>query len=229
MKKRLDTLKFGDVVMLRTLFEENTKDYYNGHSVHDVLGTTFKDNYGRSGKMRPVLVVDIQGDDILYSVLTSKDGNKDDNIYQYTLTDNTMTPNYEGKTTHVECGSVRRQTVGELKSLVYYGSITDKDVEGVKDKLTKLAFTTEQGRDAHRYLRYNKHDIFKARLLETNFELTKHQDKHVFTRDNMTFTLHKSGIIHYHYETNLQEIKKQFGIDNDFLSNVKELRNDRQL
>ena len=69
--KQVADLNFGDIIKMKAPYEENTKDYYFGHNVKDVMGGIMVDHFGRPYKIRPVMVIGFENNELTYCTLTS--------------------------------------------------------------------------------------------------------------------------------------------------------------
>lgn len=64
-------LKQGDIILAKLVFEENTSDYYHGHRVYDVISHSVTDANGNTSKLRPVIYMGSDGNDIFVAPMTS--------------------------------------------------------------------------------------------------------------------------------------------------------------
>ena len=202
-EKLMKDLSFGDIITTRIPFEEITKDYYNGYNEYDVRGELFSVN-GQRSKVRPVMVVAVNDNQLLYVSITSKNGNGGDKFHQYKVTDNSMTPGHEYHDTYVEISGVRAKYINPEKNVNVFPKFQPKDLWNIRQSLIDTATTTDT-RDRYAYIGYENVESFRQALVRNNFEQNEKEDK--FARDNRTITVRDNGVIHHHFERTIDEVR----------------------
>lgn len=213
MFKPYKDLEYGDVVKIKAPFEENTREYYNGHSPLDVRGSLVRDKFGNSSKTRPVMVLDVTDDKLFYIPLTtsSRKYARHDEQHQYKLKNNDMTPKHPRREvdTYAETGSVRVFYLNKKWSDVrYFGRIDQVDLKQITWRLNHDARNIVDGVDRHTYMSANK-DRFEEALLSAGYQKTQTQTANRYSLENRTFTVYNSGIVGAHFELPLDVVRRR--------------------
>ena len=103
-KRPVTELEFGDIIGIWAPYEENTPDYYNGYDPLYIKGEYVTDNFGRTAKFRPVMVVGVSDDELHYIAITHRTSSRGGR-YQYEMQSTELGTLYD--TSYAECANVR--------------------------------------------------------------------------------------------------------------------------
>lgn len=222
-----DQIQFGDVVTIFAPYEENTVDYYNGHLPKSVRGDLYRDKDGRTGKSRPVMVLDCHPPFITYLPLTSSRTNEHDYKHQYQLIDNSALPHKPGEilNSYVEIDSVRTTTIPKNWNGFYKsGSISNDEQLVIRNLLNNACRKVVNGIDKRAFVSGELSTILSENLKNAGYEEIEKGYYKSYQKHDCDFRIYPSGLVHYHFIRTLDEIKAEFGIeDSDFVESVKQL------
>ena len=207
--KKLKDLRKGDVIRMRIPFEENTPDYYNGYKPKDIRGHLVKDDKGRPSKPRFVIVVGRDESNIMYLPMTSRHSGFDSER-QYPLEDNSMTWKKDpDMTSWVEVNSLRAVYANDEWDIHHFGRISDNDMANIMVRVAKREINFESKRDQRAYVSRNKEGLFEQTLKEHGYKLTREDfnGKVYDNEDGKTVTRTKWGLVHYHVQLTMDEVK----------------------
>lgn len=202
-KKQYKDLEFGDIIYTYAPYEETTNAYYNGYTDKEIRGEEFNIN-GYRAKARPVMVVAVEDDKLLYANITSSTNNASDRRHQYSVRDNSMTPGNKRRT-YVEIDNIREKDVKLFWSETYYGKFNDRDLSNIKSRMIRNALTTDT-KDRHAFIGTHNTDQLKTELKENNF-IQDEKDENKFTRRNYSITVKDDGTIYHHFERSKDEVR----------------------
>lgn len=198
-------LSFGDIIILKTPYEENTKDYYHGYNVLDVMGDYVRDGHNRTQKCRPVLVIATENDELIYTPITSKH-----NMYKefdiknhYRLHEPLQ--NNKNYTTYVQTLNVRAVDTKDYYNYEVIDTLKPRDKQAILGALVNTYTEKSNKMDTRRFVTPKHKRKFENQLTETGFE--KNQNK--YTKDNLEITISDKGIIKYHYNYTLDEVREK--------------------
>lgn len=214
--KKPSDLRKGDIIRMRIPFEENTPDYYNGHSPKKVRGELYKDRFGNSSKPRFVVVIGRENDNIIYLPLTSRHSGFD-NQHQYALQDNSMTwKKDEDMKSYVECHALRAVYANPDWDIQNFGHVAENDMVNIMVKAGKRNINFESKRDQRAYISRAKNDTFEKQLAEQGFVQQKDPSGNTYNEeikgtvfahsDGRTVEKQKWGLVRYHVPLSIQEV-----------------------
>lgn len=195
-------LKFGDIIQTEIPFEETTPEYYNGYGEYEVRGELFMIN-GQRSKIRPVMVVAVHDDELIYANITSSRGCLRDVTSQYKVQDNSMTPNADKCKTYVELTNIRKKVINPESDVRYFTSFNQRDLDNIRGLLVDSAIKTEQ-KDRYAYVGNEYVESLQNALVRNNF---KRIDDDTYNRDAYTITFKSNGVIYHHFERSLDEVR----------------------
>lgn len=212
MKKRHDELQLGDVITIRAPFEENTPTYYNGHDVIAVRGEEMSNQFGQTGKYRPVMVISSRKDELIYIPLTTSTGGDHDHEHQYQLLDNSEMPKPKFKDdfeTYAEVTSVRTIPSREYYKSIYHGRIKEQDLENLKTRMTQDALNLYDGFDSYKYATPQAIDKINEVFSASGYEIEEHENSRIYKQENREFTVSDDGVIFYHFRLSLEAVQRR--------------------
>lgn len=200
-KRLVSDLEFGDIILANVAFEENTRDYYQGHPVYHIINDAITDEFGRTSKIRPVIVAGKTDNQVFVAPLTSQNGSNYDFEHQLQLEDTTEMLK-DVKNSFVEVTDVRRVFLDpsyEVPYLAKLGPIdTENLVEKYKTKFQTRAFNNPI-KDTHTFI--PDEDAFYQYWEDEGYG----RKGNTISKDNHTITLH-DGIASSHYEVSKEDV-----------------------
>lgn len=139
-KRLVSDLEFGDIILANVAFEENTRDYYQGHPVYHIINDAITDEFGRTSKIRPVIVAGRTDNQVFVAPLTSQNGSNYDFEHQLQLEDTTEMLK-DVKNSFVEVTDVRRVFLDPSYEVPYLAKLGPIDTENLVEKY-KTRFQT---------------------------------------------------------------------------------------
>ena len=169
--RKLTALRKGDIVNINVLYEENTRDYYNGHKPQDIRGHRFVDRFGNSSKRRMVIYIGRDGENMLFLPLTSQTA--DSSLpHQYVLKDNSMTPRRSpDMKSYVEVECLRAVHISYHRDIPYTGRITKEDLGNILHRLSNWTMQFSARRDQRGYVPDDMEDAFLKELFHQGYML----------------------------------------------------------
>lgn len=204
-KNRLvSDLEFGDIILANMAFEENTRDYYQGYPVYHIINDAITDEFGRTSKIRPVVIMGRTDNQVFVAPLTSQNGSNYDFEHQLQLKD-TAEMLKDVDNSFIEVTDVRRvflEPSYEVPYLTKLGNMDTKNlVEKYETKFQTRAFNNPI-KDTHTYIP-NEDSFYKY------WENEGYKRKgDTLSKDNHSITLH-DGIASSHYDVSKEEVLKR--------------------
>lgn len=204
-KNRLvSDLEFGDIILANVAFEENTRDYYQGYPVYHIINDAITDEFGRTSKIRPVVIMGQTGKQVFVAPLTSQNGSNYDFEHQLQLKD---TPEMlkDVDNSFVEVTDVRMVFLDpsyEVPYLTKLGNIDTKNlVEKYETRFQTRAFNNPT-KDTHTYIPDEEsfYDYWKNEGYE--------RKGNTLLKGIHSITLH-DGIASSHYDVSKEEVLKR--------------------
>ena len=203
-KRLVSDLEFGDIILANVAFEENTRDYYQGHPVYHIINDAITDEFGRTSKIRPVIVAGRTDNQVFVAPLTSQNGSNYDFEHQLQLEDTTEMLK-DVKNSFVEVTDVRRVFLDPTYEVPYLAKLGPIDTENLVEKY-KTRFQTRAFnnpiKDTHTFIP-NKDEFYQYWKNE-GYERTGN----ILAKDDHTITLH-DGIASSHYNVSKEEVLKR--------------------
>lgn len=203
-KRLVSDLEFGDIILANVAFEENTRDYYQGHPVYHIINDAITDEFGRTSKIRPVIVAGRTDNQVFVAPLTSQNGSNYDFEHQLQLEDTTEMLK-DVKNSFVEVTDVRRVFLDPTYEVPYLAKLGPIDTENLVEKY-KTRFQTRAFnnpiKDTHTFI--PDEGEFYQHWENEGYE----RIGNVVTKDDHTITLH-DGIASSHYEVSKEEVLKR--------------------
>ena len=203
-KRLVSDLEFGDIILANVAFEENTRDYYQGHPVYHIISDAITDEFGRTSKIRPVIVAGRTDNQVFVAPLTSQNGSNYDFEHQLQLEDTTEMLK-DVKNSFVEVTDVRRVFLDPTYEVPYLAKLGPIDTENLVEKY-KTRFQTRAFnnpiKDTHTFIP-NKDEFYQYWKNE-GYERTGN----ILAKDDHTITLH-DGIASSHYDVSKEEVLKR--------------------
>lgn len=203
-KRLVSDLEFGDIILANVAFEENTRDYYQGHPVYHIINDAITDEFGRTSKIRPVIVAGRTDNQVFVAPLTSQNGSNYDFEHQLQLEDTTEMLK-DVKNSFVEVTDVRRVFLDPTYEVPYLAKLGPIDTENLVEKY-KTRFQTRA---------FNNPIKDTHTFIPDEYEFYQHWENegyerigNVVTKDDHTITLH-DGIASSHYEVSKEEVLKR--------------------
>lgn len=204
-KNRLvSDLEFGDIILANVTFEENTRDYYQGYPVYHIINDAITDAFGRTSKIRPVVIMGKTDGQVFVAPLTSQNGSNYDFEHQLQLED-TVEMLKGVDNSFVEVTDVRRVFLDpsyEVPYLTKLGPIdTENLVEKYKTRFQTRAFNNPT-KDTHTYIpdKESFYDYWQNEGYE--------RKGNTLLKGNHSITLH-DGIASSHYKVPKEEVLKR--------------------
>lgn len=203
-KRLVSDLKFGDIILANVAFEENTRDYYQGHPVYHIINDAITDEFGRTSKIRPVIVAGKTDNQVFVAPLTSQNGSNYDFEHQLQLEDTTeMLKDVENS--FVEVTDVRRVFLDPSYEVPYLAKLGPIDTENLVEKY-KTRFQTRAFnnpiKDTHTFI--PDEDAFYQYWEDEGYE----RKGNTISKNNHTITLH-DGIASSHYEVSKEDVLRR--------------------
>lgn len=200
-------VKKGDVLLKFCPFEENTRDYYNGYTVEEIIGNKVLDRNGKDGKTRPILVLDIQDYQISYIPLTSKyNSNTFDVMNLYKLQDtNLHSDNYLATYAQLDVRVIKSHPEA---THVKVDTLTPRDLSEVTSRLNERAFAVRDGIDSRALMSESQMEMFRNRLEIANYSHKSFPTGVNYYQENRRFTLYNSGLVHYHFQKDIEDVRQ---------------------
>lgn len=206
--RKLTALRKGDIVNINVLYEENTRDYYNGYKPEEIRGHRFKDRFGQSQKRRMVIYIGRDGDTMLFLPLTSQTA-ESSIPHQYILKDNSMTPrrNPDMKS-YVDVENLRAVHISYHRDIAYTGRITKEDLANIMHRLSNFTLQFNSRRDQRGYVPDDMEEVFQAELENQGYQLRSETEyKKTYAKESgETVTRTKYGIVHYHVPVTKEQV-----------------------
>ena len=203
-KRLVSDLEFGDIILANVAFEENTRDYYQGHPVYHIINDAITDEFGRTSKIRPVIVAGRTDNQVFVAPLTSQNGSNYDFEHQLQLEDTTEMLK-DVKNSFVEVTDVRRVFLDPSYEVPYLAKLGPIDTENLVEKY-KTRFQTRAFnnpiKDTHTFI--PDEDEFYQHWENEGYE----RKGNTISKDNHTVTLH-DGIASSHYEVSKEDVLKR--------------------
>lgn len=203
-KRLVSDLEFGDIILANVAFEENTRDYYQGHPVYHIINDAITDEFGRTSKIRPVIVAGKTDNQVFVAPLTSQNGSNYDFEHQLQLEDTTEMLK-DVKNSFVEVTDVRRVFLDPYYEVPYLAKLGPIDTENLVEKY-KTRFQTRAFnnpvKDTHTFI--PDEDTFYQYWENEGYE----RKGNTISKDNHTVTLH-DGIASSHYEVSKEEVLRR--------------------
>lgn len=203
-KRLVSDLEFGDIILANVAFEENTRDYYQGHPVYHIINDAITDSHGRTSKIRPVIVTGRTDNQLFVAPLTSQNGSNYDFEHQLQLEDTKEM--LEGvDNSFVEVTDLRRVFLDPTYEVPYLAKLGPIDrqhlLEKYETKFQTRAFNNPI-KDTHTFI--PNEDAFYQYWKNEGYERTGN----IVAKDNHTITLH-DGIASSHYEVSKEDVLKR--------------------
>lgn len=199
-KKRYKDMVFGDIIYTQAPFEETTPDYYNGYTAKDIRGEDFSVN-GKTGKIRPVMVVGVVDNNLIYTTITSSRNKFTDDIHQYTVEDVSVMPG-DKNVSYIELDGIRAKPIQEHWKETYCGCISDVDMKNLKSSMIKRALNTDE-KDRYSYIGDKNGEKLTNALKQYGFS----KDQNKYHKNDYSITFHNDGIIHHHFERSIMDVR----------------------
>lgn len=203
-KRLVSDLEFGDIILANVAFEENTRDYYQGHPVYHIINDAITDEFGRTSKIRPVIVAGKTDNQVFVAPLTSQNGSNYDFEHQLQLEDTTEMLK-DVKNSFVEVTDVRRVFLDPSYEVPYLAKLGPIDTENLVEKY-KTRFQTRAFnnpvKDTHTFI--PNEDAFYQYWENEGYE----RKGNTISKDNHTVTLH-DGIASSHYEVSKEDVLRR--------------------
>lgn len=203
-KRLVSDLEFGDIILANVAFEENTRDYYQGHPVYHIINDAITDEFGRTSKIRPVIVAGKTDNQVFVAPLTSQNGSNYDFEHQLQLEDTTEMLK-DVKNSFVEVTDVRRVFLDPSYEVPYLAKLGPIDTENLVEKY-KTRFQTRAfnnpTKDTHTFI--PDEDAFYQYWEDEGYE----RKGNTISKDNHTVTLH-DGIASSHYEVSKEDVLRR--------------------
>lgn len=204
-KNRLvSDLEFGDIILANVAFEENTRDYYQGYPVYHIINDAITDAFGRTSKIRPVVIMGKTDGQVFVAPLTSQNGSNYDFEHQLQLED-TVEMLKGVDNSFVEVTDVRRVFLDPSYEVPYLAKLGNMDtknlVEKYKTRFQTRAFNNPT-KDTHTYIpdKESFYDYWQNEGYE--------RKGNTVSKDNHHITLH-NGIASSHYDVSKEEVLKR--------------------
>lgn len=208
--RTLQHLRKGDIVWIDAPFEENTRDYYNGYHPKAIRGNLYTDRFGRTGKSRMVMYLGRDERLMFYLPLTSSAGNYFDPMYQYKLTDNSMTYKPTPDTqSFVETAAVRVVGVHPMRPLPYDGRVTKEDLGRILYQVTGHSFRMEGTKDRRGYISDPVQPTWETMLLSDGYRKVEKEDRIVYKKSGHIITRTQYGMVSYHQCLTKEEVREK--------------------
>lgn len=203
-KRLVSDLEFGDIILANVAFEENTRDYYQGYPVYHIINDAITDEFGRTSKIRPVVVMSRTDNQLFVAPLTSQNGSNYDFEHQLKLED-TAEMLKDVDNSFVEVTDVRRVFLDPSYEVPYLTKLGEADtknlVEKYETKFQTRAFKNPI-KDTHTYITDEEsfYDYWKNEGYK--------RSENIVSKGNHSVTLH-DGIASSHYDVTKEEILKR--------------------
>ena len=204
--KQVADLKFGDIVKMKAPYEENTKDYYFGHNVKDVMGGIMVDHFGRPYKIRPVMVIGFENNELTYCTLTSTAESNKDAEHQYKFEKHIDTFGSSSET-YIELDGMRSIPAKEKWYFQEVGTLSSVDRNNITSLLTQRAHETDKYKDNRRFATPKYQRRIGNDLKQKGYDFD--EETNTYTKDNKSVTMSKSGLIKYHTEKPIEQVRYQ--------------------
>lgn len=196
-------LKQGDIILAKLVFEENTSDYYHGHRVYDVISHSVTDANGNTSKLRPVIYMGSDGNDMFVAPMTSKHGAKADAAHQLQLED-TKSAQRTKDGSYVEMTNMRKLYMGDDWTVPLLDHIGPNDFKRLNERYQKDAERFAHHLDwKNAYIYLPDKEAYHQRLEKAGYEQTDfgwQKDKHQI--------IEKGDFIMSHQEVSLEDTLK---------------------
>lgn len=206
--RKLTALRKGDIVNINVLYEENTRDYYNGYKPQEIRGHYFVDRFGNSQKRRMVIYIGRDGENMLFLPLTSQ-STENSLPHQYILKDNSMTIRRDPEMkSYVEVECLRAVHISYHRDIPYVGRITKEDMANILHRLSNWTLQFGARRDQRGYVPDDMEEVFQKELAHQGYQLESETDyKKVYAKaSGETITRTKYGLVHSHVPVTKEEI-----------------------
>jgi len=196
-------LKQGDIILAKLVFEENTSDYYHGHRVYDVISHSVTDANGNTSKLRPVIYMGSEGNDIFVAPMTSKHGAKADAAHQLQLED-TKSAQRTKDGSYVEMTNMRKLYMGDDWTVPLLDHIGPNDFKRLNERYQKDAERFAHHLDwKNAYIYLPDKEAYHQRLEKAGYEQTEfgwQKDQHQI--------MERGDFIMSHQEVSLEDTLK---------------------
>ncbi len=203
-KRLVSDLEFGDIILANVAFEENTRDYYQGYPVYHIINDAITDEFGRTSKIRPVVVMSRTDNQLFVAPLTSQNGSNYDFEHQLQLED-TAEMLKDVDNSFVEVTDVRRiflEPSYEVPYLTKLGEMDTKHLIGKYETKFQTRAFNNPIKDTHTYI--NNEESFYNYWKNEGYS----RNGNIVSKDNHSVTLH-DGIASSHYEVSKEEVLKR--------------------
>lgn len=211
-------LVFGDVIYLKTPYEENTKDFYHGYDVLDVVGDYVKDHNNKTYKVRPVMVVAVEDDELIYTPITSKHNKFKSKDIQHQYKCHEPLANNKNYTTYVELNSIRAVHTKNFYKYTKHGELKPRDKQAVLGAFVNNYTNYAENKDCRKFVTPKHKRKFENKLEKSGFEKVDN----TYKQGNLEISISEKGIIKYHHNYSLEEVKEKH---NQIINTNKKLFN----
>ena len=228
-KRPVTELEFGDIIGIWAPYEENTPDYYNGYDPLYIKGEYVTDNFGRTAKFRPVMVVGVSDDELHYVPVTHGTSTTRER-YQHQL----QSTNFGGyNISYANCASVRCIPIKPYWAFPQFGVMSAEDTRAIKQKFVENISYIPYERDYRKYVPDIARDIVMNTYDELGYERTRTSDSWKFNKGTEEHTLYDNGVLYHHYYKPIQQVQeeREYGPKEETIMKLiedGELNNDNQ-
>lgn len=209
--KKPHDLKLGDIVIISAYFEENTRMYYNGYHPLEIKNDLVKDAFGRTRKMRPVMVIGMENDKLIYAPLTTTRSHMTtDEIHQYVLGDLKLFDSEFTMKSFLELDSVRHTNVQSHWDIQYIKAIPKEDLNQIMYKLSIRLKRSDPIRDIYRVGQEPYISYYKEELISLGYKkkLSKTGTEHYIKDGHDVHFYQNCGLIKHHHQRTLDDVIK---------------------
>lgn len=207
-KRPVTELKFGDIIGIWAPYEENTPDYYNGYDPLYIKGEYVTDNFGRTAKFRPVMVVGVSDEELHYIAITHRTSYKGGR-YQYEMQSTYLGTSYD--TSYAECANVRCIPVKPYWAFPQFGVTSAEDIRNIKQKFIENISYIPHERDYRKFVPDIAREIVMNTYDELGYERTRTADSWKFNKGTEEHTLYDNGVLYHHYYKPIQQVQEEHG------------------
>lgn len=210
-KQTVSNLEFGDIILANVAFEENTRDYYQGHPVYHIISDAITDAFGRTSKIRPVIVTGRTDNQLFVAPLTSQNGSNYDFEHQLELEDTKEM--LEGvDNSFVEVTDLRRVFLDPTYEVPYLAKLGPIDrqhlLEKYETKFQTRAFNNPL-KDTHTFI--SDEQSFYDYWEDKGYE----RRGNIVSKGNHSITLH-DNIASSHYEVSKESVLRRIHNNSTF-------------